>query len=61
MADDKYKWQENYTKFSVTLNNDKDKDIIDEANRMKDKYGVTTAAIFRRWVRLGYEADKQSE
>jgi hypothetical protein len=61
MADDKYKWQENYTKFAVTLNNDKDKDIIDEAKRRKDKYNVTTASTFRRWVRLGYEVDKQNE
>ena len=61
MADDKYIWQENYTKFAVTLNNDKDKDIIDEAKRRKDKYNATTASTFRRWVRLGYEVDKQNE
>ena len=61
MTDDKYKWQENYTKFSVSLSNSKDKDIIDEAKRRNDRYGATISSIIRRWVRLGYEADKRNE
>lgn len=59
--EDKYKWQENYTKFSVQLNNSKDKDIIDEAKRRKDKYNTATSYTMRRWVRLGYEADMQDD
>ena len=59
--EDKYKWQENYTKFSVQLNNDKDKDIIEKAKRRKDKYNTAISYTMRRWVRLGYELDMKDE
>lgn len=59
--EDKYKWQENYTKFSVQLSNSKDKDIIEEAKRRKDKYNTATSYTMRRWVRLGYESDMRDD
>ncbi len=56
------KWKkENVVSCGLSLHKDKDADIIAEMLRRKEKYGTSQAFSLRRWVRLGYEADKQNE
>ena len=54
-------WQKDYTKVAALLHNEKDKDILDEIKKRKAKYNATASFTVRRWVRLGYEADKNSD
>lgn len=61
MDEDKYAWRQNYTTMQVAMNNEKDAEIIAEAKRRKEKYNTTIGYTLRRWIRLGYAADKQSE
>ena len=50
--------KENVLACAVYLRRDKDGDIIDEMLRRKEKYGTTQAFSLRRWIRLGFEQDK---
>ena len=53
--------RENTLQCAIYLRREKDGDIIAEMLRRKEKYGTSQTFSLRRWVRLGYEADKQSE
>lgn len=44
---------------ALSLHKDKDADIISEMLRRKEKYGTSQAFSLRRWVRLGFEQDKE--
>lgn len=52
-------WQrENVLQCAVYLRKGKDDDIIEEMLRRKEKYGTSRTFSLRRWVRLGFEQDK---
>ena len=59
MDEKKKDW--NYTSMTLQLHNEKDREIIDEAKRRKDRYNTALSYTLRRWVRLGYEADKRED
>lgn len=50
-----------YTSFGVQLHDVKDAEIIAEVNHRKKKYGVAASKTLRKWIRLGYVAEKESE
>lgn len=54
------KWRkENVVPCAVYLRNKEEGDIIKEMFRRKEKYGTTQAFSLRRWIRLGFEQDKE--
>lgn len=54
------KWRkENVMTCFVSLRRDKDADVIGEMLKRKEKYGTSQAFSLRRWVRMGFEQDKE--
>lgn len=54
------KWRkENVLPCNVYMRNNEEGDIIKEMRRRKEKYGTTYAFSLRRWVRMGFEQDKE--
>lgn len=54
------KWRkDNSLPCNVCLRNNEEGDIIKEMLRRKEKYGTSHAFTLRRWVRMGFEQDKE--